>query len=57
MPDPLHSVKRAAQAKRRAEKAYRSAVVAAREAGHSYPEIARAAGTSRQAIRQLLLRA
>ena len=40
--------------KRRAEHRYRAALLRALEAGFSYAEIARVAGVSRQAVRQLL---
>jgi len=40
--------------KRRAEHRYRAALVRALEAGFSYADIARVAGVSRQAVRQLL---
>jgi hypothetical protein len=56
MRDPLARVKRAAEAKRRAELEYRSALQAARNAGHSAAEIAKSAGVTRQAARQALLR-
>jgi hypothetical protein len=59
--DPL---KRVRQAKLRAEveriaaeNRYRAAVLEALAAGHSYAEIAEAVGVTRQAIRQLHLRA
>ena len=52
----LRRVQRAAETKRRADESYRSALVAAHAAGHSYAELARVAGVSRQAVRQLLLR-
>lgn len=57
MPDPLSGVKRAAAAKRRADDQYRATLVAAVDAGASYAELARELGTSRQAIRQLVIRA
>lgn len=52
----LARVKRAASARRRAEDQYRAALVAAAGAGVSYAELARAAGTTRQAVRQLVER-
>src|SRR6266852_1052563 len=48
--DPLARVKRAAEAKRRAELEYRSALQAARDAGHSAAEIASPASVTRQAV-------
>jgi hypothetical protein len=48
--DPLIRVKRAAEAKRRAEQEYRSALQDARAAGHSAAEIAGPAGVTRQAV-------
>jgi len=52
----LERVVRAAAAKARADRGYRSALVAARATGASYAAIAAAAGTSRQRVRQLLER-
>jgi transcriptional regulator with XRE-family HTH domain len=52
--DPLARVKRASEAKRRAEHEYRSALEAGREAGLSFADMAKAAGVSRQAARQML---
>jgi hypothetical protein len=54
--NPLTRVERAAEAKRRAEHEYRSALRAARDAGYSAAEIAKSAGVSRQGARQALLR-
>jgi ribosomal protein L20A (L18A) len=54
MSDPLARVKRASEAKRRAELNYRASLEAAAKT-HTYAEIGTAAGTSRQNIRQLLL--
>jgi hypothetical protein len=54
MSDPLARVKRASEAKRRAEHEYRSALEAGREAGLSFADMAKAAGVSRQAARQML---
>jgi len=51
---PLVEVRRAVATKRRAEHRYRAALLHALEAGFSYAEIARVAGVSRQAVRQLL---
>jgi predicted transcriptional regulator len=53
---PLQRVKRAARSKTRTETEYRAALHAARVAGITYTEIAEAAGTTRQAVRQLLER-
>lgn len=50
----LKRAKRAAVRKRRSEQEYRAALRAAREAGYSFAEIARAIGISRQAMRKLL---
>lgn len=47
-------LKRAAKRKQAADDAYRVALREAAEAGMSFAEIARAAGTSRQRVRQLL---
>lgn len=52
--DPLARVKRAASAKRRAEREYRSALEAAHAAGASFVELARLVGVSRQAVREFL---
>lgn len=41
-------------AKRRAEREYRSALLAAHEQGHPYAELAAVLGVSRQAVRQYL---
>jgi hypothetical protein len=41
-------------AKTRADLAYLDSLALARSEGHSYAEIARAAGVSRQAVRQLM---
>lgn len=60
-PDPLKIVRRASRDRRRAVAAYtyayREAVLAAAEAGCSHAQIARAAGVSRQAVRELVARA
>ena len=53
---PLERVARAAAARRRANEQYRSALVAAHDAGIGYVEIARSAGVARQTIRKQLLR-
>lgn len=58
--DPLARVRRAYKTKQKARREltravaeYRQAVDAARAAGHSYADIGRALGISRQAVRQL----
>jgi ribosomal protein L13E len=51
--DPIKRVARASQAKRRPEQEYRAALRAAREAGYSFAEIARAAGITREAARKI----
>lgn len=56
MADPLARLKRAEKAKRRADEEVRAALLAAADAGHSYAEISRTLGVSRQAVRQLLRR-
>ena len=53
MPDPLDRVRRATVAKEKAAREYRAALLAAIAAGRSYADVARAAGISRQAARQL----
>ncbi len=53
----LERVKRASSRKRSAEEEYLAALRAAWDAGHEYADIARAAGISRQAARQILVRA
>lgn len=55
--DSLARLTRAASAKRRADQQYRAALAAALAAGHTYAEIAKALGVSRQAVRQLVQRA
>jgi len=50
--DPVARIRRAASAKRRADLEYRAALAAALEAGVSYADVARAADTSRQRVRQ-----
>jgi hypothetical protein len=50
----LADVKRVAKTKRRAEQSYRETLVAAHEAGHSFIEIAKAAGIRRQSARELI---
>ena len=60
MPDPLEAVTKAATSKRRAEDSYRAALAAAvaelerADARDPFAQVARAAGVSRQAVRQLL---
>jgi len=57
MTSPLAEVRRATQAKRRAEARYRAALVhAVGELGGGYALVAEAAGISRQAVRQLVQR-
>lgn len=60
MTSPLAEVRRATQAKRRAEERYRAALVAAVDAldndRGAYVLVAEAAGVSRQAVRQLVRR-
>ncbi len=52
----LTTVKRTAAKQQRASSEYRAALLAALKAGHSFAEIARAAGVSRQAVRQFVAR-
>lgn len=52
--DHLLSVKRAARAKALADTRYKAELIAARRAGVSFADLARASGISRQAVRQLL---
>lgn len=54
--DPLVCVKRAAEARARADDQYRAALAEAHKAGAGYAELARVAGVSRQAVRQLIAR-
>jgi predicted transcriptional regulator len=54
MPSPLEAVYTAARARLDAELAYRHALAKAREAGHTFEEIAEAAGVTRSAIYQIL---
>lgn len=54
MSNPLATVKRAAQQRLRADQAYRAAITAARDAGHTLPEIGEAAGITKQGVRYLL---
>lgn len=53
----LARVRRAARAKRRADEEHRAAILAALELGLNGPEVAQAAGTTRQAVGQLAKRA
>jgi DNA-directed RNA polymerase specialized sigma24 family protein len=55
-PVTLDRVTRAASQQQRSAEQYRAALLAAREAGYTYTEIAEAAGVSKQAVRQLLLK-
>ena len=54
MTDPLARLKRAAEAKRRAEESYRAALLAAHEAGADSGQLGRAAGITRQGAWQAL---
>jgi len=54
--NPLLEVRRAAQAKRRADERYRAALLRAVEELGAYTLVAEAAGISRQAVRQLVAR-
>jgi len=56
MASPLAEVRRATQAKRRAEERYRAALVRAVDELGAYALVAEAAGISRQAVRQLVAR-
>jgi len=56
MTSPLAEVRRAAQAKRRAEERYRAALLRAVDELEGYTLVAEAAGISRQAVRQLVAR-
>lgn len=56
MTDELARVKRAAATKKRGERGYRAALLAASQAGYDMAAIARAAGITRQGVRDLLLR-
>lgn len=49
-------IKRAAASKRRADLEYRAALLAATAEGASFSDCAKAAGVSRQAVRQLVNR-
>lgn len=53
----LERASRALKAKRRADSEYRAALVAAHHAGHSYAQLAKALGISRQAVRVIVTRA
>lgn len=57
MPSELGRAARALKAKRRADTNYRAAIVAAVNAGHSYADVAKALGISRQAVRVIVTRA
>ena len=50
----LTAVRRAAQKRTQADTAYREAIRAAREAGHTLEETGQAAGLTRQGVRYLL---
>jgi len=57
MTNPLTEVRRATQAKRRADERYRAALLhAVDELEGAYALVAEAAGISRQAVRQLVAR-
>lgn len=55
--DPVARFARAVEKRRRAESDVRAAALVALEAGVSFAELSRAAGVSRQAVRQLVRRA
>jgi len=57
MASPLVEVRRATVARQRAELRYRRSLERALESGFSYADVARVAGVSRQAVRQLLRKA
>jgi hypothetical protein len=50
----LSAVARAASRRQTADHAYRDAIQAARDAGHTMPEIGKAAGITKQAVQWLL---
>ena len=50
----LSAVQRAATRRHQAEHDYRAAIYAARDAGHTMPEIGRAAGIGKQGVYKLL---
>jgi transposase-like protein len=54
--DPLAQLARDAKAKEKADRKVRLAIAAALDAGHTYADVARAAGISRQAVRQQVTR-
>jgi predicted transcriptional regulator len=54
MPSPLEAVYTAARTRLNAELDYRTALSAAREAEHTFEEIAEAAGVTRSAVFQIL---
>lgn len=54
--NPLEQVAKAAAGKRRAEGTYLRALTLAHKEGASFAQIAKAAGTSRQNVRQMLER-
>ena len=56
MPDPLATLQKAHKARRRADNAYRAALLAAVADGHTYAELARMLGISRQSIRKVATR-
>ncbi|MCR4340681.1 MAG: sigma-70 region 4 domain-containing protein [Gemmatimonadaceae bacterium] len=57
MPDPLTVLRKAHKARRRADSVYRAALLAAVADGHTYAEIAKELGLSRQSVRMSALRA
>lgn len=54
MSNPLTAVRRAASRRKQADSDYRAAIRAAREAGHTMPEIGEAAGIGKQTVFALL---
>lgn len=50
----LTMVARAAAQRTASDEAYRAAIQAARDAGHTFPEIGKAAGLTKQGVRYLL---
>lgn len=57
MPSELERASRAYKAKRRADLNYRAAIIAAIDAGHTYAQVGKALGISRQAVRVIVTRA
>jgi predicted transcriptional regulator len=54
VPSPLERVNTTANNRQHAEQDYRHALSKAREAGHTFEEIAEAAGVTRSAVFQIL---